>query len=122
MSLAVPSYRDGGTHKMGAKNRCLNCFFWVFLVKRRVNIVGKGHAKGDGMAASITRIIRKALPEIIQSKDATTGERLEACKLLWKIRVSATKGKPRGRAFPKKTTSKEKDPQHWLENLLSNAQ
>jgi len=29
------------------------------------------------MAASIKRIIRKALPEIIQSKEATTGERLE---------------------------------------------
>jgi hypothetical protein len=59
------------------------------------------------MAASITRIIRKALPEIIQSKDATTGERLEACKLLWKIRASTTKGKPRGRAFLPKATDGE---------------
>jgi len=56
------------------------------------------------MAASIKRIIRKALPEIIQSKDATTGERLEACKLLWKIGASTMKGKPRGRAFTKKVT------------------
>jgi hypothetical protein len=32
------------------------------------------------MAASVKRIIRKALPEILQSKDATTGERLEACR------------------------------------------
>jgi hypothetical protein len=56
------------------------------------------------MAASIKRIIRKALPEIIQSKDATTGERLEACRLLWKIRASTTKGKPRGRAFTKKVS------------------
>jgi hypothetical protein len=30
------------------------------------------------MAASIKRIIRKVVPEIIQSKHATTGERLEA--------------------------------------------
>jgi len=36
------------------------------------------------MAASVRRIIRKALPEINQSKDATT------------------KGKSRGRAFTKK--------------------
>src|SRR5271157_5435771 len=39
------------------------------------------------MAGSITRIIRKALPEIIQSKDATISERLEACRLLWRIRA-----------------------------------
>jgi hypothetical protein len=56
----------------------------------------------DGMAASIKRIIRKALPEIIQSRDATTDERLEACRLLLKILASATKGRPRGRAFAKK--------------------
>jgi hypothetical protein len=54
------------------------------------------------MAASIKRIIRKALPEIIQSRDATTDERLEACRLLLKILASATKGRPRGRAFAKK--------------------
>jgi hypothetical protein len=54
------------------------------------------------MAASKKRIIRKAHPEIILWKDATTGEWLEACRLRWKIQTSATKGKPRGRAFAKK--------------------
>jgi hypothetical protein len=44
----------------------------------------------------------QSLPEIIQRKDATTGERLEACRLLWKIQASTTTGKPRGRAFTKK--------------------
>ena len=73
------------------------------------------------MAASIKRIIRKALPEIIQSKDATTGERLEACKLLWKIRPSATKGKPRGRAFKKKVNGdgEAENPQQLLERILA---
>ena len=71
------------------------------------------------MAASISRIIRKALPEIIQSKDATTGERLEACRLLWKIRTSATKGKPRGRSFEKKGNDGAKDQRERLDHLLS---
>jgi hypothetical protein len=74
--------------------------------------VGFRHAgdldAGNGMAASIKRIICKALPEIIQSKDATTSERLEACRLLWKIRASATKGKPRGRGFAKKEDQRER--------------
>jgi hypothetical protein len=73
----------------------------------------------DGMAASIKRIIRKALPEIIQSKDATTGERLEACKLLLKILASTTKGKPRGRAFPQKATDGSNDSKDCLERILS---
>ena len=70
------------------------------------------------MAASIKRIIRKALPEIIQSKDATTSERLEACRLLWKIRTSATNGKPRGRAFAKKAHGEAKDRRERIERLL----
>jgi hypothetical protein len=44
------------------------------------------------MAASIKRIICKALPDIFHSKDATTGERLEACRLPWKILASAHHG------------------------------
>jgi hypothetical protein len=73
------------------------------------------------MAAAIKRIIRKALPEIIQSKDATTGERLEACRLLWKIRASSTKGKPRGRAFSKKASGEgeAKNSQERLARILA---
>ena len=71
------------------------------------------------MAASITRIICKVLPEIIQSKEATTGERLEACKLLWKILTSASKGKPRGRAFVKKVNSEAKDQRERIDRLTS---
>jgi hypothetical protein len=71
------------------------------------------------MAASIKRIICKALPEIIQNKDATTGERLEACRLLWKIRASATKGKPRGRAFAKRVNGEAKDQRDRLERLIN---
>jgi hypothetical protein len=70
------------------------------------------------MAASITRIIRKALPEIIQSKDATTGERLEACRLLWKILSSASKGKPRGRAFTKMGNGEAQNPRERLDRLI----
>jgi len=54
------------------------------------------------MAASIKRTIRRSLMEIIDGKNATTAERLEACKLLWKELISARKGKPRGRPFMKK--------------------
>ncbi len=73
------------------------------------------------MAAGIKRIICKALPEIIQSKDATTSERLEACKLLWKIRASSTEGKPRGRAFTRKMNGEgeAKNPQERLAALLA---
>ena len=56
--------------------------------KRCIEAVWTDGREGNGMAASIKRIIRKALPEIIQSKDATTGERLEACRLLLKILAS----------------------------------
>jgi len=74
------------------------------------------------MAASISRIIRKALPEIIQSKDATASERLEACRPLRKIRTSATKGNPRGRAFAKKANSDVRD--HWdrLDRLFNGSE
>jgi hypothetical protein len=71
------------------------------------------------MAASIKGIIRKALPEIIQSKDATAGERLEACKLLLKVLAAATKGKPRGRAFTKKVNSSAKDPRERINRLVA---
>ena len=64
----------------------------VYLADRLAD-VSADTGSGDG---SLKRILRKALPEIIRSKDATTGERLEACRLLWKILASATKGKPRG--------------------------
>jgi hypothetical protein len=57
--------------------------------------------------------------EIIQSKDATTGERLEACKLLLKIQASTTKGKPRGRAFARKVNGEAKNPQASLAHLLA---
>jgi hypothetical protein len=71
------------------------------------------------MAASIKTIIRRTLPEIIQSKDTTTSEQLDACKLLWKILASATRGKPRGRAFPKKATDGGNDSKDYLERILS---
>jgi len=71
------------------------------------------------MAASIKRIIRKALPEIIQSRDATTDERLEACRLLLKILASATKGRPRGRAFAKKLNGEAKDQRERMDRLLA---
>jgi hypothetical protein len=73
----------------------------------------------DGMAASIKRIIRKALPEIVQSSDATTGERLEACRLLLKILASAAKGKPRGRTFAKKANGEAKDQRERLDRLIN---
>jgi hypothetical protein len=71
------------------------------------------------MAASIKRIIRKALPEIIQSRDATTDERLEACRLLLKILASATKGRPRGRAFAKKVNGEARDQRERMDRLLA---
>jgi hypothetical protein len=48
------------------------------------DIEADGQAKENCMAASAKRIICKALPEIIQSKDATTGERLSARVLVGK--------------------------------------
>ena len=56
---------------------------------------------------SIRRTIRKSMFEVLESKTATTGERLKACGLLLKILPSADKGKPRGRAFAKKVNSEE---------------
>ncbi len=56
------------------------------------------------MAASIKGTIRKALMEIIEGKNATPAERLEACRLLWKDLASAQKGKPRGRPFQRKAS------------------
>ena len=61
------------------------------------------HKKRGGLAPSGLPLYglgyRTIRFQLIQSKDATTSERLE---LLWKIQASATKGKPRGRAFAKK--------------------
>jgi hypothetical protein len=54
--------------------------------------------------ASYRRIIRRALADIIESKAATAGERLKACRSLEKM-ILAPKGKPRGRAFAKKRKS-----------------
>jgi hypothetical protein len=54
------------------------------------------------MAASITRIIREALLEIIQSKDATTAERLEDCRLLWKARTQLPRARLAAEGSPKK--------------------
>jgi hypothetical protein len=54
------------------------------------------------MAASIKRKIRNTLVEIIEEKNATPAERLEACRLLWRDISSTQKGKPRGRPFTKK--------------------
>jgi len=68
---------------------------------------------------SVQRTIRKSMLEIIQSKDATTGERLEACRILLKIRASANKGKPRGRAFLKKATDTGNRSKDYLERILS---
>jgi hypothetical protein len=73
------------------------------------------------MAASVRKIIRQALPEIIQSKEATTGERLKACKLLQKIWASDSKGKPRGRAFTKKVTDGCNCSKDRLSRILSAA-
>lgn len=53
------------------------------------------------MAASVKRTIRKTLMEIIEDRNATPAERLEACRLLWKGLATAQKGKPRGRPFTK---------------------
>jgi hypothetical protein len=71
------------------------------------------------MAASIKRKIRKTLMEIIEEKNATPGERLEACRLLWKDIASVQKGKPRGRPF---TKSREKDSKERMERILSGFQ
>jgi len=74
------------------------------------------------MAASTKRIIRKALPEIIQGKDATTGERLEACRLLWTILASYTEGKPRGKSFTKKADTIARKPRNDISSILERIQ
>lgn len=93
------------------------------ILKQRWIVRQSRRRERDGMAASIKRIIRKALPEIIQSRDATTGERLEACRLLWKIRSSVTKGKPRGRAFTKIVSGDDeaRNPEERLARILGGA-
>jgi hypothetical protein len=71
---------------------------------------------------SIQRNIRKSLSKIIQNEDATTGERLEACKLLLKINAATTKGKPRGRAFSKKVDSAAGKPRNDISSILERIQ
>jgi hypothetical protein len=71
---------------------------------------------------SIRRTMRNALAEVIQSKTATTGERLEACKLLLKVPASATKGKPRGRAFAKKVNGEANDQRERITRLISESE
>jgi hypothetical protein len=66
---------------------------------------------------SIRRTIRKSLLELLESKTATTGERLKACGLLLKI-ASAPKGKPRGKGF-KKADVLSKEPRNRLDRILS---
>ena len=66
---------------------------------------------------STRRIIRKAMVEIIESRTATPGELLKACRLLEKM-ASAPKGKPRGRGFKKADALSEK-PQDRLDRILS---
>ena len=67
---------------------------------------------------SIKRVMRAALVELIESKTATTGERLKACRMLLKLSL-APKGKPRGRPFSKKVDME--DPKTRLDRLLSGA-
>jgi hypothetical protein len=59
------------------------------------------------MAASVKRTIRKTLREIIEDKNATPAERLEACRLLWIDLAAAQKGKPRGRPFTRKANAQK---------------
>jgi len=54
------------------------------------------------MAASIKKAIRRSLMEIVEGKNGTPAERLEACKLLLKELALAQKGKPRGKPFTRK--------------------
>jgi hypothetical protein len=68
---------------------------------------------------SIRRTIRRSLLEVLESKTATNSERLEAGGLLLKIQASATKSKPRGRAFAKKATGDAKNPQERLSDILA---
>jgi hypothetical protein len=58
-------------------------------------------------------------PGDYQSKDATTGERLETSRLLLKILASTTKGKPRGRSSPQKATAGRNDVKEGLGRILS---
>ena len=70
------------------------------------------------MAASVKRIVRKTLMEIIQGTAATPAERLEACKLLWKELASAQKGKPRGKPFQKKNADQGADSKDRLRRII----
>jgi hypothetical protein len=63
-----------------------------------------------------------ALAKVIQSKTASTGERLEACKLLLKVLASGTRGKPRGRAFAKKVDGEVRDQRERIERLISGSE
>ena len=67
------------------------------------------------------RTIRKSMLEVLESKTATNSERLEASRLLLKI-ASATKGKPRGRAFAKKVNSEATDQRERIDRLISGSE
>jgi hypothetical protein len=59
--------------------------------------------------------------EIIESKTATPGELLKACRLLLKITL-APKGKPRGKPFPKKVDNDTGKPRNGISSLLEQIQ
>jgi len=60
--------------------------------------------------------------EIIQGKNAenaaTPAERLEACKVLWKVLTSAQKGKPRGKPYRKKNADQDTDSKDRLRRII----
>ena len=66
---------------------------------------------------STWRVIRQALVEIIESKTATQGELLKACRLLSKITL-APKGKPRGRPFTKKVGTGAEKSKNNISSIL----
>jgi len=70
---------------------------------------------------STRSVIRKALVEVIESKVATTSERLKACRLLLKVTL-APKGKPRGKPFTKKADSVAKKPGNDISSILERIQ
>jgi hypothetical protein len=51
---------------------------------------------------SLSATIRKGAVEVIENKEATVRDRLKACSILLRLKALTTKGKPRGRGFPRK--------------------
>jgi hypothetical protein len=66
------------------------------------------------------RIMRSAMVEVLESKTATKGERLQACKLLLKIMALSPKRKPRNKA-PKGDTAATKR-RRTLDHILEQIQ